>query len=225
MSSASEWERHSLKVRMVKVVVTAALCCVALFAVGQTKPSASTEKSNATRPAVGQLRVAAAADLAPALESIVAEFKESQGADVKVTYGASGTLTTQIEQGAPFDVFMSADEGYPKRLIEKKLADGKTLTTYARGRLVLYVLPSVTEDVTHVGLKALTSPALQKISIANPEHAPYGRAAVAAMKKVGVYDDVKSKLVLAENVGQAAQFVRSANVQAAIISLSAMNDR
>jgi molybdate transport system substrate-binding protein len=211
---------------MSNAVVTAALCCVALFAVGQTKPSASgSAKSNATRPAVGQLRVAAAADLAPALESIVAEFKKSQGADVKVTYGASGTLTTQIEQGAPFDVFMSADEGYPKRLIDKKLADGKTLTTYTRGRLVLYILPSIAADVTHVGLKALTNPALQKIAIANPDHAPYGRAAVAAMKKVGVYDEVKPKLVMAENVGQAAQFVRSSNVQAAIIALSAMNDR
>lgn len=210
-----------------KFLGIAAILLYAITALAQGASPKSTGKSTTSSAAsnAGELKIAAAADLGPALEAVIAEFKKSQGGNIKATYGASGTLTSQIEQGAPFDVLMSADEGYPKRLIEKKLADPKTLTMYARGRLVLYVLPSIQQDITHDGLKALTNSAITKIAIANPDHAPYGRAAVAAMKKAGVYDEVKSKLVIAENVGQAALFIKSGNAQAGIIALTAMNDR
>lgn len=203
------------------------LLCVALSALGQTKPATGTAKPT-TKPAtsgIGEITVAAAADLKPALEPIIAQFRKSQGANVKATYAASGKLKTQIEQGGAFDVFMSADTSYPKQLVDKNLADAKSLTTYTRGRLVLYVLPSVPEDVTHIALKALTSPMIKKIAIANPEQAPYGRAAVAAMKKAGVYDQVQSRLVMADDVEQAAEMVKSGKAEAAIIALSLMNDR
>jgi len=144
-----------------------------LSAFGQSKPSGSGTKGPHPAANAGTITIAAAADLAPALEPILAEFKKSQGGNAKVTYGASGTLTTQIEQGAPFDVLLSADMGYPKRLVEKKLADEKTLTAYTRGRLVLFMMATVPEDVTHSGLKSLTNPGVTKIAIANPDHAPY----------------------------------------------------
>jgi molybdate transport system substrate-binding protein len=213
--------------RVFKVLGALALLLPAVVAPAQTKPgSGSGTAGSQTPPAIaGSLHIAAAADLAPALESIITEFKKSQGGSVKVTYDASGTLATQIEKGVPFDVFMSADTGYPKRLIEKKLANPKTLKVYARGRLVLYILPSVSQDVMHVGLKALRDPKIEKIAIANPDNAPYGRAAVAALKKVGVYDQIQSKLVIAENVGKAAEMVRSGSAQAGIIALTAMHDR
>lgn len=220
--------RKVLKVRAFhKAAIIVALLAVSSAGFGQTKPSGSTSTKSAasTPPAGGDLKIAAAADLAVPLQAILKQFQKSQNANAQATYEASGTLTTQIEQGAPFDVFMSADTGYAKRLIDKKLADPKTLTTYTRGRLILYVLPGIPEDVTHVGLKALTDPIIKRIAIANPEHAPYGRAAIEAMKHDGVYDQVKSKLVTAENVGQAAQFVKSGNAEAGLLALSAMFDR
>lgn len=217
--------RKVLKVSVFsRAAIILAFLTVSLAAVGQTKPAGTTSGKSASRPG-GEFKIAAAADLAVPLQAILKEFEKSQNATAQATYGASGTLTTQIEQGAPFDVFMSADTSYPKRLIEKKLADPKTLTTYTRGRLILYVLPGIPEDVTHVGLKALTDPIIKRIAIANPEHAPYGRAAIDAMKHDGVYDQVKSKLVMAENVGQAAQFVKSGNAEAGLLALSAMFDR
>jgi molybdate transport system substrate-binding protein len=216
----------SLKHKVLAAVM--ALCATVTTFAQSTSPSASgksTAKPANTVPRTGDLTIAAAADLAPALEAIMAAFRKSQNANVKATYGASGTLTAQIEQGAPFDVFMSADLDYPKRLISEKKADAKSLTDYARGRLVVFIMPGVPGDVLHTGLKALVDPKIEKIAIANPDHAPYGRAAVAALKHEGVYDQVKPKLVIAENVGQAAQFVKSGNAQAGIFALSAMNDR
>src|SRR5689334_11288551 len=140
--------------RLHKILAVLALMLLATIVPAQTKPASGSGKagSQPTPAIVGTLRIAAAADLAPALESIITEFKKTQGGNVTVSYGASGTLATQIEQGAPFDVFMSADTSYPQRLIDKKLADPKSLKIYARGRLVLYILPSVPQDVTHVGL-------------------------------------------------------------------------
>ena len=210
-----------------KALVALTLLCCAWCAIAQTKPGSGTSKpaTPSSTAGMGEITVAASADLGPALEPIIANFRKTQGANVKVTYGASGKLATQIEQGAAFDVFMSADVGYAKQLIEKKFADPKSLTTYTRGRLVLYILPSVPEDVTHIALKALTSSMIKKIAIPNPEQDPYGRAAVAAMKKAGVYEQVQSKLVLAEDTAQVAQSVKSGNAEAGIIALSAMNDR
>lgn len=167
-----------------------------------------------------EITVAAAADLSSALPEIAAKYKSQTGQEVKLTFGSSGNLTTQIRNGAPFDVFFSADEEYPKQLIDAGLAEKDTLYRYAVGRLVLWVASDSPLDLTKSGMQALLDPAVKKIAIANPEHAPYGRAAQAALRHFGIYDQVSSRLVLGENVSQAAQFVESGNAQTGLIALS-----
>jgi len=167
-----------------------------------------------------EITVAAAADLSAALPEIVANYTKQSGQTVKLSFGSSGNLTTQIQNGAPFDLFFSADEGYPAQLIEKGLADKDSLYRYAVGRLILWVPNDVPLDVQKLGIRALLDPAVKKISIANPLHAPYGRAAEAVLKHFGVYDQISAKLVLGENISQAAQFVESGNAQAGILALS-----
>jgi molybdate transport system substrate-binding protein len=192
---------------------------------GKSTSAAKTAAASQSSSAGSELTVAAAADLMPAMQMIGMQYKKAKGVDLKVTYASSGTLATQIEQGAPFDVFMSADMGYPKRLADAKLADPKTLTTYTRGRLVVFVGIGIPDDVAHAGLASLANPQIKKIAIANPEHAPYGKAAVAALKHDNLYEKVQPKLVMAENIAQAAQFVKSGNADAGILSLSAMSDK
>jgi len=164
--------------------------------------------------------VAAAADMSAALPEVAAQYKKRTGQDIKLTFGSSGNLTNQIENGAPFDVFFSADEDYPKQLIDKGLAEKDTLYRYAVGRLVLWIPNDVRLDLQKVGMQALLDPSVKRIAIANPQHAPYGRAAEAALRHFGIYDQVAAKLVLGENVSQAAQFVESGNAQAGLIALS-----
>lgn len=174
------------------------------------------------------VRVAAAADLEPVLPALLDEFHRSTGIRAEATYQASATLTAQMENGAPFDVFLSADMSYPQRLIDAGLALGaagaRTPTLYARGTLVLW-----TRNDSGLGAPALAllkSPALQRLAIANPERAPYGRAAVAALTRLGLYDTLKTRLVIATNIAQAAQFADSGNADAGLISLtSAQTDR
>jgi molybdate transport system substrate-binding protein len=167
-----------------------------------------------------EITVAAATDLSSALPEVAARYKSETGREVKLTFGASGNLTTQIQNGAPFDIFFSADEGYPQQLIEAGLADKSTLYRYAVGRLVLWVPNDSPLDLSKLGMKALLDPSVKKISIGNPQHAPYGRAAEAALRHYGIYDQVASRLVLGENISQAAQFVESGNAQAALLALS-----
>ena len=167
-----------------------------------------------------EITVAAAADLSTALPEIVTSYTKQSGQTVKLSFGASGNLTTQIQSGAPFDIFFSADESYPTQLIEKGLADKDSLYRYAVGRLVLWVPSDVPLDVQKLGIQALLDPVVKKISIANPLHAPYGRAAEAALKHYGVYDQISAQLVLGENISQAAQFVESGNAQAGMLALS-----
>jgi molybdate transport system substrate-binding protein len=167
-----------------------------------------------------EITVAAAADLTTALPEIVSSYTKQTGQTVKLSFGSSGNLTNQIQNGAPFDVFFSADESYPAQLVEKGLAQKDSLYRYAVGRLVLWVPNDASPDVQKLGIKTLLDPSIKKISIANPLHAPYGRAAEAALKHLGVYDQVAPKLVLGENVSQAAQFVESGNAQAGLIALS-----
>lgn len=167
-----------------------------------------------------EITVAAAADLSAALPEIVAKYKAQTGQDFKLTFGSSGNLTTQIRNGAPFDVFFSADEEYPKQLIDASLAEKDTLYRYAIGRLVLWVPNDSPLDLSKVGIMALLDPSIKKIAIANPEHAPYGRAAEAALRHFALYDQVSSRLVLGENISQAAQFVESGNAQAGLVALS-----
>ncbi len=170
--------------------------------------------------AAQEITVAAAADMSAALPQIVDIYTKKTGQPVKLSFGASGNLTTQIRNGAPFDVFFSADEEYPQQLIAEGLAVNNTLYRYAVGRLVLWVPNDSPLDLSNLGIKALLEPSVKKISIANPATAPYGRAAAATLRHFQVYDQVSSKLVVGENISQAAQFVESGNAQAGLIALS-----
>lgn len=165
------------------------------------------------------LLVAAAADLNFALPEIAARYQQKTGKKVAFTFGSSGNFYQQIRNGAPFDMFFSADEGYPAKLQHEGFAAPGTLYTYAVGRLVLYVPSSSKLDLSQ-GLKVLLSPEIRKIAIANPQHAPYGHAAMQALTSQGLYDRVKDKLVLGENISQTAQFVESENADIGIIALS-----
>ncbi len=167
-----------------------------------------------------ELNVAAAADLSAALPALAAGYEKSSGATLKLSFGASGALTRQIENGAPFDVFFSADMDYPKQLIAEGKADATTLYRYAVGQLVLWVPASSPLDVEHKGMDVLLDPAVTKIAIANPQHAPYGRAAAAALKHFGLYEKTQPRLVLGENISQAAQFVESGNAQVGFVALA-----
>ena len=167
-----------------------------------------------------EITVAAAADLSPALQEVAAGYEKKTGVRVKLVFGASGALTQQIQNGAPFDVFFSADMDYPKQLVSQGEADAGSLYQYAVGTLVLWAPADSPLDVEHKGLTVLADPFVKKISIANPQHAPYGRAAVEAMKHVGLYDQVASLLVIGENVSQAAQFVESGNAQVGFVALA-----
>jgi molybdate transport system substrate-binding protein len=167
-----------------------------------------------------EITVAAAADMSAALPELVAAYTKKTGQTVKLSFGASGNLTNQIRNGAPFDVFFSADEQYPQQLISEGLASKDTLYRYAVGRLVLWVPNDSAVDVAKLGILALLDPSVKKIAVANPATAPYGRAAQAALRHFGIYGQVSGRLVIGENVSQAAQFVASGNAQAGLIALS-----
>jgi molybdate transport system substrate-binding protein len=167
-----------------------------------------------------EINVAAAADLSAVLQEVATNYEKRSGVAVKLSFGASGALTQQIQNGAPFDVFFSADMDYPRQLITGGQADGATLYRYAVGKLVLWVPKDSPLDVEHKGMDVLLDPSVKKISIANPQHAPYGRAAVAALKHYGLYEKVTGQLVLGENISQAAQFVESGNAQVGFVALA-----
>ena len=167
-----------------------------------------------------ELVVAAAADLSAALKEIGDSYEKKTGVKVKLSFGASGALTQQIRNGAPFDLFFSADMDYPHQLIAAGDAEGASSYQYAEGRLVLWVPADSPLDLQRLGMNAVLDPSVKKIAIANPQHAPYGRAAVAALKHAGVYDRIADRLVQGENVAQAAQFVESGNAQAGFVALA-----
>lgn len=167
-----------------------------------------------------EVRVAAAADLKFAMQDLGAQFEKQSGTKVDVTYGSSGNFFSQMQNGAPFDVFFSADIDYPRKLESAGLAEPGTLYEYAVGRIAIWTPADAKVDVARLGWKTLLDASVQKIAIANPEHAPYGRAAVAALQKAGIYEQVKAKLVYGENISQAAQFVQSGNAQAGIVAMS-----
>jgi molybdate transport system substrate-binding protein len=167
-----------------------------------------------------ELVVAAAADLSSALKVISDDYENKTGVKLKLSFGASGALTQQIQNGAPFDLFFSADMDYPRQLVAAGAADGASLYQYAVGKLVLWVPADSPLDLDRKGMNVLLDPSVKKIAVANPQHAPYGRAAVAALKHAGLYDQVSDRLVLGENVSQAAQFVESGNAQAGFVALA-----
>jgi molybdate transport system substrate-binding protein len=166
--------------------------------------------------------IAAASDLKFALDEIVAEFHKSTGHSVRVSYGSSGNFFRQIAQDAPFELFLSADEEFVFRLADQGLTLDRG-ALYATGRIVLFT-PKGSPVQPDAGLadlrKALADGRLVKLAIANPEHAPYGRAAMEALKSAGLWSEIEPKLVLGENVSQAAQFAVSGSTQAGIFALS-----
>src|SRR5579859_1361427 len=166
-----------------------------------------------------EITLAAAADLQFAFPDVAARFQKDTGKSVKLIFGSSGNFFTQIQNGAPFDVFFSADIDYPRKLEAAGLAEPGTLYSYATGKIVLWVPNSSKLDLSR-GLQVLLDPSVKKIAIANPQHAPYGRAAEAALQHAGIYDQVASKLVLGENISQTASFVASGGAEAGIIALS-----
>lgn len=164
-----------------------------------------------------KVNVAAAANLRYVLEEIkTAYVKQNPKAKVNLTFGASGMLVQQIQNGATFDFFMAADNEFPLKLKEKGLTTG-AMSTYAFGKLAIY---STTLDVDKKGLEVLKSPAIKKIAIANPETAPYGERAVELLKSEKLYDGLKSKIVWGENISQAAQFAFTGNAEVGFIALS-----
>jgi molybdate transport system substrate-binding protein len=164
--------------------------------------------------------VAAASDLGFAVKEIITDFERETGNKVRLSLGSSGTFAAQISNGAPFDVFLSADIAYPQDLEKKGFAEPNTTFVYAVGRIVLWVPKNSPVDVEKLGMQSLLDPSVRKIAIANPEHAPYGRAAVSSMEHFGLYQAVKNKLVMGENISQAAQFVQSGAAQIGIIAQS-----
>jgi molybdate transport system substrate-binding protein len=165
------------------------------------------------------LTVAAAADLQFAMQDISERFQKETGKKVNVIYGSSGNFFQQIQNGAPFDMFFSANLDYPKKLEAADLTEKDTFYQYASGKIVIWV-PNESKLDLSSGVKALLNPTIKKIAIANPQHAPYGQAAVAAMQKENVYDKVSDKLVLGENISQTASFVVSGSADIGIVALS-----
>jgi len=164
----------------------------------------------------GEVNIAAASDMKFALDEI-AKVYMSRHSETKINtmFGSSGKTFTQISNGAPYDIYYSADIDYPNKLKAAGKAVGD-VKPYAIGRIVLW---SDTVDISK-GMNVLLSPKINKIAIANPEHAPYGRAAVAALKTYGIYDQIKSKLIYGENISQAAQYVQTHAADVGILALS-----
>ncbi len=169
--------------------------------------------------AAQEITVAAAADLQSAMQDVAARFERETGKKVKVIFGSSGNFFQQIQNGAPFDMFFSANLDYPKKLEAAGLIENGSYYQYAKGKIVVWV-PQDSKINVNSGLKALLDPSVKKIAIANPLHAPYGQAAVSAMQKEGIYDRAKDKFVLGENISQTASFVVSGSADIGVVALS-----
>lgn len=166
-----------------------------------------------------EITVAAAADLQFAFQEVAARFEKETGQKVKLTFGSSGNFFAQLQNGAPFDLFFSADIDYPRKLEASGLAEAGTLYPYATGKIVLWVPNDSKLDVSK-GLQVLLDPGIHKIAIANPAHAPYGRAAMAALQREKLYDTLAPRFVLGENISQTATFVVSGSADIGIVALS-----
>ncbi len=166
-----------------------------------------------------EILVAAAADLNQMLPIIAERFEHETGNRVKLSFGSSGNFFAQIQNGAPFDLFFSADIDFPKRLESAGFAEPGSLYEYAAGKIVLWAPVGSSLDVSK-GLAVLLGPQVRKVAIANPEHAPYGKAAIAALQNDQLLDRVKDKLVLGENISQTFELVHSGNADVGIVALS-----
>lgn len=168
-----------------------------------------------------ELTVAAAANIQFALDEVIATFHTRHtGIRVRVAYGSSGNFFAQIQNQAPYDVFLSADLDYPRKLVRAGQAFDTNVFLYATGRIVVWASTNATVNPETLGLQALLAPGVRKIAIANPRHAPYGVAAVAALKALRVYEQVEPKLVYGEDIAQTAQFVQSGNADLGLLALA-----
>src|SRR5580700_6468945 len=166
-----------------------------------------------------EITVAAAADLQFAMQDVAAQFQQQTGNMVKVTYGSSGNFLQQNQNGAPFNMFFSANLDYPKKLEAAGLIEPGSFYPYANGKIVIWVKNDSKLDLKS-GMQVLLDPSVKKIAVANPQHAPYGQAAVAATQKANIYEKVKDKFVLGENISQTASFVLSGAADVGIVALS-----
>jgi molybdate transport system substrate-binding protein len=166
-----------------------------------------------------ELRVAAAADLQPVMPVLSQAYEHATGIKLVVSFGSSSTLATQILGGAPVDIFLGADFTYPEKVVAAGLADASSPTAYAKGTLVLWARKD--SGLLPLSVERLTDPRVKTVAIANELHAPYGRAAAEALRKMKIYDAVAPHLVVGENITQTAQFVESGNAQLGLISLTA----
>ena len=164
------------------------------------------------------LKIAAAADLQPVLPALIDQFEKQTNKKVDASYASSATLATQILNGGPFSLFLSADLSFPQKVIDAGLADSAQPVPYARGTLVLWARND--SPVQPLSIDSLRSPSLRTVAVANAEHAPYGRAAKAALEKMGLTEALKGKLVVAENIAQTAQYADSGNADVGLISLT-----
>lgn len=165
-----------------------------------------------------ELRIAAASDLQPVMPGLAYAYKKEKGVDLKVNFGSSATLTEQIINGAPVDVFLAADFTFPEKIVAANLADARAPVAYAKGTLVLWARKD--SPLQPLSMDRLTDGRAQSVAIANELHAPYGRAAAAALRKLNLYDRVAPHFVVAENIAQAGQYVESGNAQLGLISLT-----
>lgn len=166
------------------------------------------------------VRVSAASDLKFAMDELVARFRQQSGVTVQVSLGSSGQFAQQIRQGLPVDLYLSADESYVFQLADAGLTQGKGVV-YALGRIAV-IVPASSRVTLAPGLASLRAalPGMRAFAIANPAHAPYGRAAQEALERLGLWPTVRSRLVLGENVAQATQYVTSGAAQGGVTALS-----
>lgn len=201
---------HGIAIAMVMVLATVAC-----------SDASATDPAGADEAAAPTVRVAAAADLRFALDELIDGYREiAPDVAVTATYGSSGTFYAQLTERAPFDLYLSADVAYPEQLAEQGLTMPESTFVYAVGRIAVWAADDAPVDPATQEIDALADPAVRKISIANPEHAPYGRAAIAAFASYGIEDEVAGSLVLGENVSQAAQFIESGAADVGVIALS-----
>jgi molybdate transport system substrate-binding protein len=188
-----------------------ALACVT--ACKDKTPAPTTSASHG-----GELTVAAASDLTPVFEELGREFESVTKTKVVFVFGSTGMLTRQIENGAPFDVFAAANVSYIDQLDQKGLIIPDSRAVYARGRITLWTANE--SSIRFQGIADLARPEIQRVAIANPDHAPYGLAAKQALESAGVWERVQPKLVYGDNIRQTMQYAQTGNVEVAIVALS-----
>jgi molybdate transport system substrate-binding protein len=201
----------SLAYRKGREVCAVAVCVAAVL-------SAATMGESRAWGQQKQLRLAAAADLQPVMPALSDAYEHATGVKLLVSFGSSSALATQILDGAPMDIFLGADFTFPEKVVAAGLAEGQA-TPYAKGTLVLWTRKD--SGLLPLSLERLTDPRVKTVAIANELHAPYGRSAAEALRRMKLYDAVSPHFVVGENIAQTAQFVESGNAQLGFISLTA----